>query len=281
MANPIQYTGSAPLTPAERLLTARQASIPEEPQEHKRDDDEFITPSLGLVDDPRVPKPYSNIGHFKPQINQKLSEQRKRLIYEALLSFPTALTDLINEYAEPVSKTLKLEKSILKSKSLYGLVLSGRKEKVMLFEWQTNHAKKLYGVAQAVIGNLSSKNWAVITEREPARVIEGRQPLQMMQWETSFVPSKKAILKVPHLALDHRRNYYITLPDLTDFYQFVYIHSRNPFVPEIVYDSRKPPSIPEEEERPFNPPFPPADQAQPLDPEFPIVEIPRDLANPE
>jgi hypothetical protein len=48
-----------------------------------------------------------------------------------------------------------------------------------------------------------------IEEQEPVRVILDNLPIRLMQYETTFGPTKKLILKFPHLTLDNRRKYSI------------------------------------------------------------------------
>jgi hypothetical protein len=51
-----------------------------------------------------------------------------------------------------------------------------------------------------------------LEEKEPIRVIQDKQPIRLMQYETNFGPTKKRLLKVAHVTLDSRRKYNIVCP---------------------------------------------------------------------
>jgi hypothetical protein len=48
-----------------------------------------------------------------------------------------------------------------------------------------------------------------LQEKEPIRIIQDKLPIRRMRHETTFGPTKKRLLKVPHVTLDNRRKYLI------------------------------------------------------------------------
>ncbi|MEO8963737.1 MAG: hypothetical protein ABI370_03610, partial [Gammaproteobacteria bacterium] len=127
--------------------------------------------------------------------------------------------------ADPKSNRILLEKDILEPKTLYGVFFNYTEDlsdpnfnielseenykNVALLEYETNRAKKRG--QQFLEFQLDKKPPILFAFEEKASLYgdPSKDPIRFMLYMTSFNPSTKRILKVPHTKIDSRRKYWI------------------------------------------------------------------------
>jgi len=84
--------------------------------------------------------------------------------------------------------------------------------RVILLEWRTSRTKpvdgqKRFRFQDAPVVTKTDTDIFFLEESDPIRLIPDKPMIRMMQYETSFGPTKKRLLKVAHITLDNRRKY--------------------------------------------------------------------------